>query len=73
MAGLASMIPGMKKFEEARTKVLGDTSQKSQTSAPKPTVGILDAAATSPAQAGWAPRSGVNGTTSPKGKGLWGV
>jgi hypothetical protein len=71
MAGLLSMIPGVKKFTGAMSK-LGGSSSKAP-AAPAPSIGIADAAASSPAQVGWAERNGVNGTTSPKGIGKWGV
>jgi len=64
-------VPGFAKFQEAKSK-LGASSSKAP-AASAPSIGIADASASSPAQVGWAPRNGVNGTTSPKGIGKWGV
>ncbi len=77
--GLIGLIPGVSKASEAMSKfanrgVDSKSSSASKTSAtPTPSVGILDSAATSPAQYGWSSSKGVNGTTSPKGVGKWGV
>lgn len=63
-------VPGFKKFEETKSKLGASSKSSAPPSAP---IGILDAAASSPAQVGWAGRNGVNGTTSPRNKGVWGV
>ncbi len=73
--GLVGKLLGgaMKKFSGARSKVFGEGSGSSKPPSAGPQIGIVDAAASSPAQGAWASRSGVNGTTSPKGIGKWGV
>jgi hypothetical protein len=69
---LGALVGGDSKLEGALSKVRGPSSKKAP-SAPQASIGILDAAASSPSQVGWSGRNGVNGTTSPKGMGKWGV
>jgi hypothetical protein len=70
-SAIGALLGGEGKLESALTKVRGPSSAKSK--APQAPIGILDAAASSPSQQGWASPRGVNGTVSPKGIGKWGA